>query len=189
MSSSLYDIIKNLAINLTCVVCSLKILIIWLKFPNIEIIMEIIRNQDKRIAKEKDELHYYKYKVFKNLQLTFKMFSILYTSSWIFSETSVFINGLMGSWNLLFPAYFPFDPYANVLQYIVAHIYQFVGITFQTLQGFTNDTFLTMQLGLLSGQIHALGLRVSKLGQIKNKLISDNKELLNCIRDHKELLK
>ncbi|KAM7356240.1 uncharacterized protein ACRADG_002045 [Cochliomyia hominivorax] len=190
MSTTFNDVIQILAINLTCIVCSLKTLIIWKKFENLNQIMEILRRQDERISQDKDELNYYKFTVIKQLKNIYYMFLILYGASWIFSESSILINGFMGNWTLLFPAYFPFDVYASTVNYSLAHIYQYLGITFQTLQGLANDTFLSMQLALLSGQLHALALRVTKLARDHNKSHKENnQELLKCIQDHKDLLR
>lgn len=190
MSSSLSDIIQNLAINLTCLACSLRILVIWLKFQNIPILLDILKKQYRRIILSKEETNYFKNVILKDLLLILKMFLTLYSSSWLLSEVSVLFKGFMGNWNLMYPAYFPFDPHNSTKWYIVAHIYQYVGVTFQIIQGFVIDAFLSLQLGLLSGQIHTLALRAMKLGQDKQKTLKqNNQELLDCIQDHKDLLK
>ncbi|KAM7343757.1 odorant receptor 33b-like [Cochliomyia hominivorax] len=190
-SSTLNDIIQIVAINLPCIVCSMKTIFIWIKFENVKIIMEILRKQNQRISLCEDEMFYYRNTILKNLHYVFNMFVMLYGPTLIFSEAAVLINGFMGgNWTLMFPAYFPFDIYGSTLNYSVAHLYQYLGVTFQTLQGFTNDTFHSMQLTLLSGQIHTLGLRVTKLATNRNKLKAENnRKLLKCIQDHKDLLR
>ncbi|KAM7355850.1 odorant receptor 59a-like [Cochliomyia hominivorax] len=188
-SSTMNDIIKNLAINLTCLVCSLKTFTIWLKFQKVQHIFDIIRQQDKRISLDQDECYYYKYKTFKKVRFILNLFVMLCVSCCAFSEMSVLINGLMGNWNLMYPAYFPFDPFGNTKFYIVAHVYQFLGVSFQILQNIVNDTFAAMHLALLSGQLHTLGMRVARLGTDKEKSQEENnRELLKCIQDHKDLL-
>ncbi|XP_065359763.1 uncharacterized protein LOC135953713 [Calliphora vicina] len=188
-STTMSDIIKNLAINLTCLVCSIKTLAIWLKFRNIENMFEIIRRQDRRICLARDEAYYYKNVVFKNVRLVLNMFVILCIGASSFAELAVLLNGVMGTWSLMYPAYFPFDPFASTKLYTVAHIYQYVGVSFQILQNVLNDTFAAMHLALLSGQIHALSLRVAKLGtDVKKTKVDNNLELLKCIQDHKDLL-
>lgn len=188
-STTMYDIIKNLAINLTCVVCSLKTLTIWLKFQKVQNIFDIIRRQDKRIGLYKEQAYYYKFKAFKEVRFVLNLFIILCIGACLFSELSVLINGLMGDWHLMYPAYFPFDPFGNTKLYVTAHVYQFLGVSIQILQNVVNDTFAAMHLALLSGQIHTLAMRVNQLGQDKRKSLKENnRELLECIQDHKDLL-
>lgn len=188
-SRTLFDIIKLLAINLTCLVCSIKTLVIWLKFQNIQEIFDIIKRQDKRISLAREEAHYYEFVVLKNVLRVLKMFKILYFASWVLCESSVLVNGLMGTWSLMYPAYFPFNPFANTKLYVVAHVYQYFGVSVQILQDIVNDSFVGMHLALLSGQIHTLGIRVSKLGTDSRKTkLENNQELLACIQDHKDLL-
>lgn len=189
MSRSLADIIKNLAITVTYLLCTIKTLIIWYKYRDIEIISEILKRQNKRIRLNRKELRYYKLKIFKQVQRILWMFNILYMTSMTLCEMSVLLNGLMGNWNLMFPAYFPFDPFASSNWYIVAHIYQFYGASLQVVQDIVCDSFVTMHLALLSGHIHILSMRLSKLGSDPSKSLKDNNlELLKCIQDHKDLL-
>lgn len=190
MSTTLFEILENMAINLTILVCSIKTLVIWWKFANIELLMNIFKKQDQRISLKTDEAYYYEFTVFKNIRLVLKLFFILYFGGWSLCEFSVIFNGLMmGTWDLIFPAYFPFDPFATTINYMLAHLYQFVGITYQIIQEITNDSYLAANLVLLSGQIHTLNMRLTKLGyDPKKSLEENNQELLNCIQDHKDLL-
>ncbi|XP_037815425.1 odorant receptor 59a-like [Lucilia sericata] len=188
-SKTKFDIIKNLAINLTCLACSIKTFAIWLKFKNVRLIFDIIRKQDKRINKSKDEYEYYKMVVFPSLDKIMLMFKVLFMGAGLTSEVAVLTNGFLGSWRLMYPAFFPFDPFANQWLYTLAHVYQFFGVSFQILQNLVNDTFAGMHMALLSGQVHILSMRVSKIGYDPKKSKEDNnRELLECIQDHKDLL-
>ncbi|XP_037815409.1 odorant receptor 59a-like [Lucilia sericata] len=188
-SNNISDVIENLAINLTCVVCTTKALVIWLKFHEIQNLFDIIRRQDERICLARDEARYYKNVVFKNVRFVFIMFLILCAVAGSCVELSTLINCLMGSWRLLYLGSFPFDPFASTKLYIVAHIYQLVGVSFHILQNIVHDTYAAMHLALLSGQLHALSMRVSKLGRDKKKSKDENnRELLLCVQDHKDLL-
>ncbi|XP_065359766.1 odorant receptor 59a-like [Calliphora vicina] len=183
------DVIKNLAINLTCLACSIKTFAIWLKFKNVQHIFDIIRRQDKRISNSKDESEYYKTVVFPSLDQIMLMFKVLFLGAGLTAEVAVLTNGFLGSWGLMYPAFFPFDPFANHWLYAVAHVYQFFGVSFQILQNMVNDTFAGMHMALLSGQIHILSMRVAKIGYDKKKSKEqNNQELLECIQDHKDLL-
>ncbi|XP_023298625.2 odorant receptor 33b-like [Lucilia cuprina] len=118
------------------------------------------------------------------------MFFILYTTAGVFGELSVLVNGLLGNWILMFPAYFVFDPYASSTLYFVAHVYQFIGASFIIVQDVITDSFATMNLALLSSQLHTLNMRLTKLGVEPMKTnMTNNQELLDCIKDHKDLLK
>lgn len=190
LTTTMYDVIKNTSVSLTCLVCSVKTFVILLKFENIYVMLDITKNQNRRIAEVKDNYYYYKYVVFKNVHQIFKVFVILYATGCSLIEISVLFNGFMGTWDLMFPGYFLFDPFKDTISYIVVHIYQCVGISFQILQNVTNDSFVAMQLALFSGQIHCLSMRVSKLGRDKSKTVTENnQELLECVEDHKELLR
>ncbi|KAM7358145.1 odorant receptor 33b-like [Cochliomyia hominivorax] len=189
MSTTMYDIIKNLAVVVTVMACSIKTYVIWRKFENIQNMFSIMKRQDKRICLDKEETNYYRFVILKELRGLLNMFMILYGASWFLCELMVLVNGFMGSWLLMYPAYFPFDPYANTGWYMVAHIYQFVGVSYLILQDTVNGSFVAMNLALLSGQIHNLSMRLAKLGRQKNKTLAQhNQDLLDCIQDHKDLL-
>ncbi|KAM7358146.1 odorant receptor 59a-like [Cochliomyia hominivorax] len=188
-SKTKFDIIKNLAINLTCFGCSLKTFAIWMKFKNVRLIFDIIRRQDRRIFQAKDEAKYYTTITFPTLDRIMLMFQVLFAGAGLTSEVAVLTNGILGNWRLMYPAYFPFDPFANNWLYAGAHIYQFFGVSFQILQNLVNDTFAGMHMALLSSQIHILCMRVAKIGHDPKKSKEENnQELLDCIQDHKDLL-
>lgn len=142
-----------------------------------------------RIRLDQNELKYYRKTVFPSVRHTLTMVKILYSIAGLASEVAVLTNGFLGNWNLMYPAYFPFDPFASQWLYAVAHVYQFFGVSFQILQNMVNDSFAGMHLALLSGQVHVLSMRVAKLGHDANKSKEENyEELLKCIQDHKDLL-
>ncbi|XP_037815423.1 odorant receptor 59a-like [Lucilia sericata] len=189
MSNTLYDFIKNLAIAVTAILCSIKTIIMWLKFQNIKDILDIITKQNKRILLDKKETRYFKYEFLGNLDRVFKMFIIMYINAGVFAELSVLGNGILGTWRLLYPAYFVFDPFSNSALYFVAHVYQFIGASYLIIQLIVIDTFGTMLMALLSGQLHTLNMRLTKLGRDPNKTKRENNlDLLDCIQDHKDLL-
>ncbi|XP_037811881.1 uncharacterized protein LOC119603780 [Lucilia sericata] len=189
LSTTLYDAIKNLAVAATVLLCSIKTIIVWLKLQHIDNMLDIINRQNKRISLHKDEAHYFKNVILRDLNRIWKMFMILYSTAGLFGELSVLVNGLWGSWRLMYPAYFVFDPYENSTLYFVAHVYQFIGVSYIVLQDIVNDSFTTMHLALLSGQLRTLNKRVAKLGgDPKKTKLQNNRELLDCIQDHKDLM-
>lgn len=188
-SKTKFDVIKNLAINLTCLVCSIKTFAIWVKFKNVRHIFDLIRRQDRRILQSEDETLFYKGTVFSTLRKIMLIYQILFAGTGSISEVAVLTNGFLGNWRLMYPAYFPFDPFSNNWCYAVAHVYQFFGVSFQIVQNLVNDSFAGMHLALLSGQVHALSMRVKKIGHDPRKTKEENNnELLQCIQDHKDLL-
>lgn len=188
-STSKFDILKNLSINLTSVVCSVKTFAIWVKFHNVQKIFAIIKKQEQRIQSA-DERHYYANVALKSARNIQYLFNTLCSAVFVANELAVLAGGFAGHWDLMYPAFFPFDVFANTRNYAVAHIYQFVGISVQIAQNVVNDTFTGMHLALLSGQIHVLGMRVSKIGYDPSKTKQqNNRELLDCVQDHWDLMR
>ncbi|XP_061395017.1 odorant receptor 59a-like [Musca vetustissima] len=187
-STSLYEVIQNLAISLTCAVCSMKTFAIWWKFKDIDGMFEIVQRQDEH-TRPGEQTEYLKQKVYPPIKNLFLLFYILCSMVVITGEISVISNGLRGNWLLMYQSYFPFDPYASSMNYVIAHIYQVIGLSFTVTQNLVNDTFGGGHLALLGGQVHLLGMRLSNIGHNPTKSMAENnKELLECIHDHLDLL-
>ncbi|XP_075160366.1 odorant receptor 59a-like [Haematobia irritans] len=188
VSSSLYEVIQNLAITLTCTVCAMKTFAIWWRFKDVDVMFDIVKRQDERIRPGK-EFDYMKTKVHPPIRALLILFYILCSSVAAFAEISLIFNGLRGSWLLMYQAYFPFEPFESKRNYAIAHIYQFIGLVYIVLQNLVNDTFAGAHLSLLGGQVHLLSMRVAKIGYDPTKTLEENNEdLLECIRDHLDLL-
>ncbi|XP_061395526.1 odorant receptor 59a-like [Musca vetustissima] len=187
-STTLYEVIQNLAITLTCAVCSMKTFAIWRKFKDIDRMFDIVKRQDEH-TRPGQQTEYMLKKVYPPIKNLIYFFYIICTMVGLSAEVSLLVNGLRGNWLLMYHAYFPFDPFATSTNYAIAHIYQFVGLTYTILQNLVNDTFAGAHLSLLGGQVHLLGIRVSNIGYDSEKtVIANNKELLECIHDHLDLL-
>ncbi|XP_019891913.2 odorant receptor 59a-like [Musca domestica] len=187
-STSLYEVIQNLAITLTSTVCSMKTFAIWWRFKDIERMFDIIRKQDEH-TRHGEQLEYMKRKVYPPIRSLINLFYILCSMVALSAESSLIFNGLRGSWALMYQAYFPFDPFGSSGNYVVAHIYQFIGIIYTVTQNLVNDTFAGAHLSLLGGQVRLLGMRVAEIGHDpKKSLAENNKALLDCIHDHLDLL-
>uniref|UniRef100_A0A1I8P6G9 Odorant receptor n=1 Tax=Stomoxys calcitrans TaxID=35570 RepID=A0A1I8P6G9_STOCA len=187
-STTMYEIIQNLAITLTCTVCAMKTFAIWWRFKDVDIMFDIVRRQDERI-RPGEEYEYMRKKVYPSIRSLIHLFYMICISVGVFAEVAVLFNGLRGSWLLMYQAYFPFDVFASSRNYVIAHLYQLVGLYCIVLQNLVNDTFAGAHLSLLGGQVHLLSMRVAKIGyDAKKTLAQNNEDLLECIRDHLDLL-
>ncbi|XP_073836819.1 odorant receptor 59a-like [Musca autumnalis] len=187
-SSTMYEIIQNVAINFTCTVCAMKTIAIWWRFNKVDVMFKIIRRQDERFTTPEEISHLRKV-VYPPVRRIIVLFSILCTFIGISGESSVLVTGLLGNWNLMYKAYFPFDVFASTRNYIFAHLYQFIGISYLILQNVVNDTFGASHLCLLRSQVQMLNMRVTKIGHdAKKTKAENNQELLECIKVHKDLL-
>uniref|UniRef100_A0A1I8P7S5 Odorant receptor n=1 Tax=Stomoxys calcitrans TaxID=35570 RepID=A0A1I8P7S5_STOCA len=187
-STSMYEIIQGLAITLTCTVCAMKTFAIWWRFNDIYTMFDIIKRQDERIRLA-EELDYMKQKVYPPIRRLTRLFYTICISVAMFGEISLLLNGVRGSWYLMYKAYFPFDVFATQRNYAIAHIYQLIGLWYIVLQNLVNDTFGGAHISLLGGQVHLLGMRVAKIGyDPKKSLARNNQDLVECIRDHLDLL-
>uniref|UniRef100_A0A2Y9D4Q2 Odorant receptor n=1 Tax=Stomoxys calcitrans TaxID=35570 RepID=A0A2Y9D4Q2_STOCA len=186
-STSMYEVIQNLAISLTCAVSAMKTYAIWWRLKDIEVMFDIVKRQDERI-RPGEELDYVKKQVYPPIRELLYFFYMLCFTIGLFAEFGVLFNGLRGSWNLMYQAYFPFDVVTSQRNYAIAHIYQLIGIWFVVVENLVSDTFGGAHLSLLGGQVHLLGMRVAKIGHDPEKTLEENNEdLLECIRDHLDL--
>lgn len=187
-STTMYEIIQNVAINFTCSVCAMKTIAIWWRFNKVDVMFEIIQRQDQRFT-SREEITYLRKEVYPPVRRIILLFSILCTFIGISGESAVLVTGLLGTWNLMYKAYFPFDVFASTKNYIAAHLYQFIGISYLILQNVVNDTFGASHLCLLRSQVRMLNIRVTKIGHDPKKSREENnQELLECIKVHKDLL-
>ncbi|XP_061389786.1 odorant receptor 59a-like [Musca vetustissima] len=187
-SSTLYEIIQNVAINFTAGVCAMKTIAIWWRFKQVDVMFEIIQRQDQRFTSH-EEIAYLRKEVYPPVRRIILLFTILCTFIGISGESAVVVTGLLGNWNLMYKAYFPFDVFASTKNYIIAHLYQFIGISYLILQNVVNDTFGASHLCLLRSLVRMLNIRVTKIGHDSEKSLAENNlELVECIKVHKDLL-
>ncbi|XP_073837440.1 odorant receptor 59a-like [Musca autumnalis] len=187
-STSMYEVIQNLAITLTCTVCSMKTFAIWWRFKDVDRMFDIVKGQDEH-TRPGEQMEYMQQKVHPPIKSLLRLFYVLCSMVALTAEVSLIFNGLRGSWLLMYKSYFPFDPFGSTMNYTIAHIYQFIGLCYTVTQNLVNDTFAGAHLSLLGGQVHLLGMRVSNIGHDpKKSLAENNKDLLECIHDHLDLL-
>ncbi|XP_075160365.1 odorant receptor 59a-like [Haematobia irritans] len=187
-SSSLYEFIENAGVSLTCTVCAMKTFAIWWRFRDINEMFGIVKRQDERI-RPGEEIDYMKNNVYPRIRSLIRLFYMICGCIFVFAECAFVFHGLRGSWLLMYRAYFPFDPYQSDRNYVIAHIYQTIALFYIVAQNVVNDTFAGSHLALLGGQVHILGMRVAKIGHDPKKTLEENNhDLVECIRDHLDLL-
>ncbi|XP_058980432.1 odorant receptor 59a-like [Musca domestica] len=187
-SSSLKELMQSLSITLTSTVCSIKTMAIWWRLNKVTDMFTIIRRQDERV-RSTEEVDYMKNVVYPQVRFVIRLFYVICGFLSLFGELSLVVAGLLGNWRIQYKAYFPFDPYANTKNYVIAHVYQLLGVNFTLVQNIVNDTFASSHLALLRGQVDMLARRVAKIGHDPQKTQRENnQQLLECIRDHEDLL-
>ncbi|XP_061397187.1 odorant receptor 33a-like [Musca vetustissima] len=187
-SNNAYEFFQNMAINLTCAFCTMKTIAIWWRFDKVDIMFEIIQRQDDRVRTQ-EEMSFLRKMVHPPTKRIILTFTILCSIIAVSSESTVLFNGLMGNWTLMHKGYFPFDIFKSTRNYIIAHLYQIIGLSYMILQNVVNDTFAPAHLCLLRGQVQMLNIRIGKIGHDSNKgSAENNQELLECIKVHKDLL-
>ncbi|XP_075163724.1 odorant receptor 59a-like [Haematobia irritans] len=187
-STTMYEVIQNMSITLTCAVCAMKTFAIWWRFDKVSVMFDIIRRQDERLANP-EQIDYLKSQVYPKVRRIIFLFSILCSFIGASGEMSVIVAGLLGDWHLMYKAYFPFEVFARTRNYIAAHMYQFIGISYLILQNVVNDTFGASHLALLGGQVRMLSMRMAQIGHdVKRNKADNNRELLECIQGHKDLM-
>ncbi|XP_037941303.1 odorant receptor 33b-like [Teleopsis dalmanni] len=186
MEPTLGDVFKNLAINVTCIVCSLKHLLFRYKLKKIRAVQSILHELDRRVVAAEERKYFSEVPKASALLVVNAFFT-----AYIFSNITAIAATLLASEpRLMYPAWLPFDWSSNTFTYWAALLYQFVGITIQIIQNLANDIYAPMSLCIFAGHVHMLGMRLSKLGH--NPILKQddvNKQLLQCIEDHKLLLK
>ncbi|XP_023306735.2 odorant receptor 59a [Lucilia cuprina] len=181
-SELMADNIKNFAVCVTCVACSIKFSIYSTKLPVIRQFEQILKRLDERIKTEV-EMNYFR-QLRNRLRNVGLVFLSVYLPVGITAELSVmFREGR----SLLYPAWFPFNWKESTVLFYVANIYQVVGIFILLLENYIDDTFPPMALCMLSGHIEILSIRVSNIGYDKKSLKENEEELDRCVEDQQTL--
>ncbi|XP_037941301.1 odorant receptor 33b-like [Teleopsis dalmanni] len=185
MEPTVADVFKVLAINVTCIVCTIKHYMFRYKLKKIRAIQATLSQLDKR-AMDMDEREYFSRVPKAGAQFVVNAFFGAYIMSNLAAASAALLSSER---RLMYPAWFPFDWRATTLNYWVALLYQFFGITIQIIQNLANDIYAPMSLCIIAGHVRMLGMRLSKLGyDTRKSTIQINSELINCVEDHKKLL-
>lgn len=181
-SDSMADNIKNFAVSVTCVACTLKFIIYSTKLTTIQHYEKILQRLDARITAE-IEINYFK-QLKHSLRNIGLLFVTVYLSVGITAELSFIFREQR---DLLYPAWFPFNWMESTAWFYVANLYQIVGIFFLLLENFVDDCFPPMALCMLSGHIKILSIRVSNIGYDDKTLEENERQMDNCVKDQMAL--
>ncbi|XP_036329522.1 odorant receptor 33b-like [Rhagoletis pomonella] len=183
---TLADVFKNLAINITDVACSTKHYLFRYKLPKIREMQRLLKQLDERVV-AKDERDYFH----ENIRLGVRNIMLVFCASYTADALASAIDVLSKTEReLMYPAWFPFDWSANRYTYYVAVFYQIFGVSMQIIQNLAHDTFAPISLCVMSGQVRLLAMRVAKIGYDESRTLSQHERELNeCIEDHKKLLR
>ncbi|XP_037913007.1 odorant receptor 2a-like [Hermetia illucens] len=183
-TDGLKNILSNLSLNITFVVCNLKYFNILNRRQNILDVNEWTQQLDARANSLEEQEH-----LRSAVRLSHKM---VYLTCGVF--TSVIISGelvalVSNGEKLMCPGWYPFDWQHDTLNYIIVHGHQIVSLAINILQNATNDTFPPVYMHILSSHMKTLNIRISRLGTNSTESRKDvSKELLQCIKDQQMLV-
>lgn len=147
-------------------------------------VADLLEKLNKRAHENSLESRIVEDAVLKSRKLFKMLFLNFICSTSIFELIIVFV---MKRRMLFMPAWMPFDWKNNSKYYILAHVFQYGCILGQATMASVIDTLPSGNLIIMRAHIESLGLRTSRIGWDKDKK-SPNKELISCIKDHKNLL-
>ncbi|KAH8299571.1 hypothetical protein KR044_003058, partial [Drosophila immigrans] len=182
-NATLADDLKNLTTFVTCLACSIKISLYAYNFNKVYEMQELLKLLDSRVSGEDETYIYGQLKAqLRNILIIFITF---YIPIGIFAEMSFIYQEGRG---LMYPAWFPLDWRNSTRNYYIANIYQIVGVSYQLMQNYVSDCYPAVMLCIISSHTKMLHKRFEKIG-IKDTDDEENqRELEDCITDHKRLI-
>lgn len=183
------ETLLNLTIAVPSIVCCLKYFNIWRNLAKVRHLEQMFNILYARIDRSEDWIYYRKITVPYALRVL-HVFYFICLGMAITAELSVLFMGFAYEWRLMYPGYFPFDPYASTVGYVTAHMFQMIGFAAQLMENLVSDTYGAMCLSLLVGHAHLLGQRLARIGYDKRITHEENnEELVKCIVDHNMIFK
>ncbi|XP_054736624.1 odorant receptor 59a-like [Anastrepha obliqua] len=183
-NNSLGSDIKNLAVCVTCIACSSKFIIFTRKLRIVREIEQTFSELDARVNSEVERKYFARMRI--SVRRIVSLFLCVYGAVGMTAELAFLLRGER---SLLYPARFPFDWRTSKRNFLVANIYQIVGICYQLLQNYVDDSLPPITCCLLSGHIKLLGMRMARIGFDCADLAENERELVQCIKDQKNLYK
>ncbi|XP_037912023.1 odorant receptor 2a-like [Hermetia illucens] len=178
------NILNNLSVNVTLIVCILKFINIFIRRKEILEFNVWINQLDAR-AESIQERNYLASAIHQAHRI-FYIFCILFSAILAFGELSAL---LAEGRRLMYPAWYPFDWQNSTLLYIVTHVHQFVVIFINICQNIANDTFPTFHMLILTSHVKTLNTRIRKVGANSTKSANRSvQDLIQCIKDRQMLV-
>ncbi|XP_054083358.1 odorant receptor 33b-like [Zeugodacus cucurbitae] len=183
LSTNQDQFFTNLVMGIASVSCLFKHMLYRFRMEEMQRINEIFGQLDDRV-RTKEDYDYYKRLMERPCNFMVNFFTRCYCAVSITALTTALVTG-----ELLYPAFVPLQWRTSVFKYAVSLLFQFAGISLQAVQNIANDAYGPVVLCMLSGHVHLLSNRVSRVGHDKPNNVEDNyKELSLCIEDHKLLM-
>ncbi|EDV58857.1 odorant receptor 33c [Drosophila erecta] len=182
------DFMKNLTISLTCLACSLKHVAHLYHLPQIVEIESLIGQLDTFIASDQEH-RYYQDHVYCHARRFTRCLYVSFGMVYAVFLFGVFAQIIGRKWELIYPAYFPFDFENNSYLGAVAMGYQVMSLIVEGFQGLGNDTYTPLTLCFLAGHVHLWSIRMSQLGHFEDETATDHQRLLEYIEQHKLLVR
>lgn len=183
-SSNQEQFFTNLIIGIASVSCTFKHLLWRSRLAEMQQINEILAQLDDRV-RVREDYEYYKRSIERLCNFMINFFTRCYFSVGV---TALFIALITGE--LLYPAFMPLQWRTSFWNYVAAILFQFVGVMLQIVQNIANDVYGPVVLCMISGHVHLLANRVSRVGHDTEENTQSNyEELSKCIEDHKLLMR
>ncbi|XP_054744549.1 odorant receptor 33b-like [Anastrepha obliqua] len=180
------DLFQNLSIAITCFASSVKHYLLRRQLPEIRDVQALLAELDKRVE-DADEREYFHRELAVGARNVVKLFTVVYGGANIAAISATLLSKER---RLMYPAWLPFEWQASAFTFYAAVIYQFAGVTILIVQNLANDIYPPMSLCIIAGQVHLLAKRVAKVGADGKKTMSQhNQALIECIEDHKKLVR
>ncbi|XP_054083357.1 odorant receptor 33b-like [Zeugodacus cucurbitae] len=182
-STNQEEFFTNLVMGIASVSCVSKHLFYRYRIPEMQRINEVLAQLDDRVRINED-YDYYKRLIERPCNFMVNCFTRCYFAVSIMGLITALVTG-----ELIYPAFIPLQWRTSVFKYALSLSFQFIGVTLLAVQNIANDAYGPVLLCMLSGHVHLLSNRVSRVGHDKPDSVDDNyKELSLCIEDHKLLM-
>ncbi|XP_030379659.1 odorant receptor 2a [Scaptodrosophila lebanonensis] len=193
---NLQALFENLTITITDIAANLKFINVFLVRQELKQIKRLLQRLDRRAIQVNNP---------KELEVLRRAVATSRTGFRIFA--GIFIIGTILSClrvafakqrELLYPAWFGIDWHRSDVAYVAIYVYQLIGLIVQAAQDCANDSYPPAYLGILTGHMRALELRVRRIGypavrptavNYESWRISVYNDLRNCIDDFNCVLK
>ncbi|KAH8402917.1 hypothetical protein KR222_000097, partial [Zaprionus bogoriensis] len=182
------QVFQNLTMSLTCAACSLKHAAhIWHLRDMVEI--EKLLLQLDECVKSDEEQRYYHGPLQCSVNRITRCIYISFAFIYLLFVLSMILVLMSESHELIYHAWFPFDWRRNRLLYGMAFGFQLLCILIEGAQGITNDIYTPLTLCYLSGHIHLMGIRLSRLGFDVLPRVTIHQQLSACVQDYALLMR
>ncbi|XP_037941817.1 odorant receptor 2a-like [Teleopsis dalmanni] len=194
-SQNVSEFCDNFYLTITVVVCTLKVLNVYLSINKLLKVRPILEELDKRAKSQAEDDILLKGK--KDAKECLMFYVRVCFLTYITGNLIVYLSNER---RLMYPAWYPWNWKNSFKYYAISYIYQLYALTAFAVMECINATYASMHMRLLSAHIGALGIRIQNIGWQENT-IGNNEfdfkqheenvyaELINCIKEHEIIVK